>query len=66
MSSLRPLVQRSRENILLKCCTTTGIRNYDQQLSGMPDSSAHNVMEDSWHVMYRPANYRYSTVEFFN
>ncbi|GFW43792.1 hypothetical protein TNCV_4771411 [Trichonephila clavipes] len=67
MQQLRGRVQRSRGerqkqqhinatvNILLKGCTTTGVRIYEQKLSGRTDSVAVWNYVCSWRMSYVPA-----------
>ncbi|GFW85901.1 hypothetical protein TNCV_1967121 [Trichonephila clavipes] len=73
------MVQRSREkrekqqyingteNLLLKCCTTTDDRNYDQKSSSRPDSGQHGIpctLEDSLYGSYPLSSYIYSSDSF--
>ncbi|GFV47511.1 hypothetical protein TNCV_904721 [Trichonephila clavipes] len=76
-----PMLQRSRENeqnhqniygianTLLKGCTTTCIRNYDQKFLACPTVVLHEipyVLQYPWHVSYPTGMSRFSSDEVFN
>ncbi|GFV44557.1 hypothetical protein TNCV_3287391 [Trichonephila clavipes] len=52
------------ENHLLKGCTKTGVRNYEQKSFGR--HRIPKVLEDFWHVTYPTGSYRYLSDDTLN